>query len=85
MFEFNMTTPFQSYHTITGKLGYSEAERHLVAQVKGPSGGLGVEILLSIVSTSNFDIRLTLLSPMEFLKKAVLIAKLKKSEVSDLM
>ncbi|PSN49824.1 hypothetical protein C0J52_08839 [Blattella germanica] len=81
MLEFNITTPFHKYGTITGRFGYSEMKRHLVAQVKGPNGGLGIEILLSIVSTNDFDVKFILLSPMEFMQEALVIAKLKKDEV----
>lgn len=82
MLVFNITTPFHKYGTITGRFGYSEAERHLVAEVKGPSGGIGIEILLSILSLSDFDVKFSLQTPLEFLTKALVIGKLKKDMVS---
>jgi len=81
MLVFNITTPFHKYGTITGRFGYSEAERHLVAEVKGPSGGIGIEILLSILSLSDFDVKFSLQTPLEFLTKALVIGKLKKDMV----
>jgi len=82
MLVFNITTPFHKYGTITGRFGYSEAERHLVAEVKGPSGGIGIEILLSVLSLSDFDVKFSLQSPLEFLTKALVIGKLKRDMVS---
>jgi hypothetical protein len=79
---FNITTPFHKYGTITGRFGYSEAEKHLVAEVKGPSGGMGIEIIFNIVSFSDFDVKFSLETPMEFLTKALVIGKLKKDMVS---
>jgi hypothetical protein len=82
MLVFNITTPFHKYGTITGRFGYSEAERHLVAEVKGPSGGIGIEILFSFMSLSDFDVKFSLQTPMEFLTKALVIGKFKKDTVS---
>lgn len=82
MLVFNVTTPFHKYGTITGRFGYSEAERHLVAYVKGPSGGIGIEILLSILSWSDFDVKFSLQTPLEFVTKALVTGKLKKDMVS---
>jgi hypothetical protein len=79
---FNITTPFHKYGTITGRFGYSEVEKHLVAEVKGPSGGIGIEILFNILSFSDFDVKFSLETPMEFLTKALLIGKLKNDMVS---
>jgi hypothetical protein len=82
MLEFNITTPFHKYRTITGRFGYSETEKHLVAEVKGPSGGTGIEILFNILSFNDFDVKFSLETPMEFLTKALVIGKLKKDMVS---
>ena len=82
MLVFNITTPFHKYGTVTGRFGYSETERHLVAEVRGPSGGIGIEILLSIQGLSDFDVKFSLQTPMEFLTKALIIGKLKKDMVS---
>jgi hypothetical protein len=82
---FNITTPFHKYGTITGRFGYSEAEKHLVAEVKGPSGGIGIEILFNILSFSDFDVKFSLETPMEFLTKALVIGKLKKDMVSKVL
>jgi hypothetical protein len=82
MLVFNITTPFHKYGTVTGRFGYSETERHLVAEVKGPSGGIGIEILFSILSLSDFDVKFSLQTPLEFLTKVLVIGKLKKDTVS---
>ncbi|XP_049847119.1 uncharacterized protein LOC126299332 [Schistocerca gregaria] len=74
---FNITTPIPNYSTIVGRFGYSEEERHLVALVKSPVGGLGVEVQFYILNSKNFDIVFQVLSPMEFLREAVIMAKLK--------
>lgn len=82
MLVFNITTPFHKYGTIIGRFGYSEAEKHLVAEVKGPSGGIGIEILFCILSINDFDVKFSLETPMEFLTKALVIGKLKEDMVS---
>lgn len=82
MLEFNITTPFHKYGTINGRFGYSEAEKHLVAAVKGPSFGIGIDILFSISSISDFDVKFSLETPMEFVTKALVIGKLKEDMVS---
>ncbi|XP_069692884.1 uncharacterized protein Apoltp isoform X2 [Periplaneta americana] len=81
MLVFNVTTPFHKYGTITGRFGYSEIQKHLVAEIKGPSGGVGIEILFSITSITDFDVKFSLETPMEFLTKALIIGKLKKDMV----
>ncbi|PNF28889.1 hypothetical protein B7P43_G03854 [Cryptotermes secundus] len=78
---FNITTPFHKYGTITGRFGYSEEQKHLVAEVKGPSGGIGIEILFNILSFSDFDVKFSLETPMEFLTKALVIGKLKNDMI----
>uniref|UniRef100_A0A6P7GJY7 Uncharacterized protein LOC114337760 n=1 Tax=Diabrotica virgifera virgifera TaxID=50390 RepID=A0A6P7GJY7_DIAVI len=54
----------------------SLAKRHFVAMVTYPSGGLGAEVLVSINSIVDFDMKLHLATPIEFLQDAVLVTKL---------
>lgn len=60
----------------------STDRRHFVAMLTYPSGNLGTEILLSLSSIMDFDVKLQLATPIEFLQNVLLIAKLKSEQVS---
>ncbi|XP_072402619.1 uncharacterized protein Apoltp isoform X1 [Diabrotica undecimpunctata] len=69
----NATSAREDYQL---RLISSLANRHFVAMVTYPSGGLGVEVLVSVTSIVNFDIKLHLATPIEFLQDVVLVTKL---------
>ena len=81
MIMLNITTPIAKYKTISGRFGFSESKKHLVADLRWIKGGVGIEILLSIISRGNFDVRFHLATPIEYLNRILLIAKLKPDSV----
>ncbi|KAJ3640007.1 hypothetical protein Zmor_003331 [Zophobas morio] len=80
MFVCNVTTPIEKYKTMVGRFGLSEERRHLVAQIAYPSGTLGVEILLEMEDITNFDVKLSLGTPISFLREIFVVGKLKPHE-----
>nr|CAD7263142.1 unnamed protein product [Timema shepardi] len=81
IFTFNITTPVPDFQFINGRFGYSELRRHLVAEISSPIGATGIEILLSYNTFTNFDIKLSVATPLEFLRRAIFIGKLKEDNV----
>ncbi|KAJ8955428.1 hypothetical protein NQ318_003526 [Aromia moschata] len=58
----------------------STEERHIVALLTYPTDSFGTEVLFSVNSLSNFDVKLHLATPVEFLRMVVVMAKLKPEE-----
>jgi hypothetical protein len=73
----NVTTPIEKYKNMVGRFGFSEERRHLVAQISYPSGKLGLEILLEVEAITNFDVKLSLATPISFLREIFVVGKLK--------
>lgn len=83
MFVCNITTPIEKYRKMVGRLGFSEEKRHLVAQVSYPTGRMGVEVLLELKAITNFNVQLSLGTPISFLREIFVVAKLKPDRVSQ--
>lgn len=81
MLQINITTPIDRFRTIVGRFGINDKTRHLVAEVSAPTGGLGIEMLFNVLSTSEFDVKFRLASPFEALEKVMLIAMLNNDMV----
>lgn len=79
----NVTTPIEKFRFITARVGINERERHAVAKVSAPIGALGVEVLFFLVNSNNFNIKLSVATPLEGFSKLMLIAK-KNSDTVDL-
>lgn len=75
MLQINITTPLEKFKTIKGRFGLNEKKRHAVAVVESPNSALGAEILLDIVSFSDFDVKLILATPLDVLRLASVIGK----------
>lgn len=82
MLEVNITTPIEKYNTINARFGLSDVRRHVVAEVVYPEGSVGIEILFNVHSFTDFDIKLSLCTPIEFLQRILVVAKLKPETVS---
>lgn len=82
MLVLNITTPLDKYKDITARFGISDVERHVVAEIVYPGGSLGTEVLFSVHSITNFDIKFSLSTPVEFLQRILVVAKLKPETVS---
>ncbi|XP_012280436.1 uncharacterized protein LOC105699757 [Orussus abietinus] len=81
MLQLNVTTPLERYAFLRGRFGFSESERHLVAEVVSPSGPLGFEAIFQLFTTSpDFHVKLLLATPIDVLQRSLLVAKLNKRE-----
>lgn len=65
----NATTPDPKTFAFLGRLGYSEKDRHFVAQFSKPNRSLGAEVLLQIEGMTEFNIVLDLATPFELVQK----------------
>lgn len=74
MLTINTTTPEGDYEC---RYLLSAEQKHLVALVTHPNGSIGAEILYQVNSLGDFDIKLFLGTPLDFLKRGILIARLK--------
>lgn len=83
MLTINITTPLEKFRTINGRFGLNEKKHHAVAEVRAPTAALGAEVLCDIISLMNFDIKLSLATPIESFQQAALFAKI-KTETVDL-
>ena len=79
-----MNTPLALYSKITGKLGYSEINRHLMCIWESPSSSIGFEILFDFQNAGNFDLKFLIATPFEFFSKLLLQGKLKTHIVNFL-
>ncbi|KAF7992093.1 hypothetical protein HCN44_001418 [Aphidius gifuensis] len=82
MIQFNITTPIEKYSFLKGEFGLSESDRHVVAQVTSPSGPIGIEALCQLFTITNhdFNVMLKISTPIEFLQKFLILAKMGKTE-----
>nr|XP_003701542.2 PREDICTED: uncharacterized protein LOC100880818 isoform X1 [Megachile rotundata] len=81
MVQFNITTPLEKFSFVRGRFGLSEKERHAVAEVVTPTGPLGFEALCQFFTPDyDFNVRLSLATPIEALRRSLLVAKLSGRE-----
>lgn len=73
----DVDTPIQAYSKISGRIGYSELNRHLTCLWQSPTSSVGIEILFAFDDTSDFDLMFLLATPLEFFSKVLLRGKLK--------
>lgn len=77
----NITTPIEKYRNIVSRFGLINRNRHFVAEIRAPSGALGIEVKFAVNSISDFDIIINLETPVEDFKKVMLIGKLTSDTV----
>ncbi|XP_055847743.1 uncharacterized protein LOC129913211 [Episyrphus balteatus] len=77
MLEVNITTPLEKFRTINGRFGLSEQKRHAVAEVRSGNLALGAEILFVVNAFSDFDVKLSLATPIENFNQLSFIGKVK--------
>lgn len=75
----NMTAPEDEYQL---RFIISAEKRQFVAMFDYPNGSVGAELLLSANSITNFDVKLHLATPVEFLQDVIIAAKLKPEQAS---
>lgn len=77
----NITTPIEKYRNIVSRFGLINRKRHFVAEVRAPSGALGIEVKFAVNLISDFDIIFNMETPIEDFKKVMLIGKLTSDTV----
>lgn len=82
MLVLNITTPLEKYKEIRARFGASDVERHVVAEIVYPGGTLGTEALFNVRAITDFDVKFSLCTPIEFLQRILVVAKLKPETVS---
>ncbi|KAH8395625.1 hypothetical protein KR222_003717 [Zaprionus bogoriensis] len=83
MLTINITTPLEKFRTIHGRFGLNEKKRHAVAEVRAPTAALGVEALADITNLLDFDVKLSVATPIESFQQAAVLAKV-NTECVDL-
>lgn len=78
----NITTPIAKYRNIVNRFGLVNRNRHLVAEIRAPTGALGIEVKFAVNTMNDFDVIFNLETPIENFKKIMLIAKL-NPEMAD--
>ncbi|XP_022117827.2 uncharacterized protein LOC110995124 [Pieris rapae] len=77
----NVTSPLPQFSQTTARLGFIEADRHLVAMVVTTNSTTGIEVLLKLVSLQDFNILGHVALPIQYLNRALITAKRAKEEV----
>lgn len=81
MLVMNLTTPIERFRHIVGRFGINDRDKHLVAEIRAPLSALGVEILFKVVSSSEFDVKFNLETPLEAFAKVLAVGKLNPDSV----
>ncbi|XP_034189232.2 apolipoprotein lipid transfer particle [Osmia lignaria lignaria] len=81
MIQFNVTTPLEKFSFVRGRFGLSEKNKHAVAEVVTPNGPMGFEALCQLFTADyDFNVRLSLATPLEVLRRSLLVGKLSNRE-----
>ncbi|GBP16854.1 Apolipophorins [Eumeta japonica] len=80
MLVINVTSPVTEFAHMSARFGFIEADRHLVAMVVTPNTTTGLEILLTLQTMQDFHIFGHVALPIQYLTRAMLIAKRAKEE-----
>ncbi|XP_015173164.1 PREDICTED: uncharacterized protein LOC107064693 [Polistes dominula] len=79
--KFLLTTPIEKYSKITANFGLSESQRHVVAEISIPNGTLGFEAICQLFTSSyDFNVLLSINTPIDILQRSLFVAKLNKEE-----
>ncbi|XP_034475095.1 uncharacterized protein LOC117782196 [Drosophila innubila] len=81
MLTINITTPLEKFRTINGRFGLNEKKRHAVAEVRAPTAALGFEALADIKNLLDFDVKLSVATPIESFQQAALFGKVNTERV----
>uniref|UniRef100_W8B060 Vitellogenin n=1 Tax=Ceratitis capitata TaxID=7213 RepID=W8B060_CERCA len=81
MITINITTPVSKFRHIKCRFGLNEKRRNVVAEIRTPTTALGAEVLLDVKSLADFDVKLSIATPIENLRLAALYAKLNRNAV----
>lgn len=75
-----ITTPYESYKTLFGKMGYKAREKHIFFDIYGENFKLGGEMRYLYKNLSNYNIKLRVTSPVDPLRQLIIAGKV-NSEV----
>ncbi|XP_055638867.1 uncharacterized protein LOC129776937 isoform X2 [Toxorhynchites rutilus septentrionalis] len=81
MLTVNVTSSNEKFRNINGRVGISEKDRYVVAEIITPRSALGVEILFALVSAYDFDVKFYLATPLKDFERVLLRGKLKPDNV----
>lgn len=79
-----ITTPYESYKTLYGKMGYKAREKHIFLDLYGDNFKLGGELLYLYKNLSNYNLKLRVNTPVDPLKQLIIAGKLHNELVSIL-
>lgn len=77
-----ITTPYENYKTIFGKMGYKARQKHIFIDFYGENFKLGAELVYLYKNLSNYNLKLRVSSPVEPLKQLIIAGKLNSELVS---
>lgn len=77
-----ITTPYESYKTLYGKMGYKAREKHIFLKVYGDNFKLGGELLYLYKNLSSYNLKLQINSPVDSFKQLIVAGKLSSEVVS---
>lgn len=81
MFSLNISTPIEKFSKVVCRLGASDRERHAVAEIRLPASALGVEMLWAVDALNDFDVLLSVETPLEAFQRMRLVAKMRRDTV----
>ncbi|TDG46759.1 hypothetical protein AWZ03_006806 [Drosophila navojoa] len=77
----NITTPLEKFRTIHGRFGLNEKKRHAVAEVRAPTAALGIEALADVKNLLDFDVKLSVATPIESFQQAAVFGQVNTERV----
>ncbi|XP_060856834.1 uncharacterized protein LOC132934536 [Metopolophium dirhodum] len=77
-----ISTPYESYKTLYGKMGYKAREKHIFFDIYGDNFKLGIELRYLYKNLSNYNLKLRVNTPVDPLKQLIIAGKL-NSELAD--
>lgn len=75
-------TPYESYDRLYGRIGFSESNKHFIAQVKGPVTSNGIEVRYVFKNFYNFDMKLHIFTAINFISDTLFVGKIDSENVS---
>lgn len=78
-----ITTPYESYKTLFGKMGYKAREKHVFFDIYGENFKLGGEMRYLYRNLSNYNIKLRVTSPVDPLRQLIIAGKVNSELVGS--
>jgi len=77
-----ITTPYESYKSLFGRMGYKARQKHVFLDVYGENFKLGGELLYLYKNLSNYNLKLRVNTPVDPLKQLLIAGKVNSELVS---